>query len=1089
MPSLNAANNNDNNTTPTKTLGVGSSAPASRMQLQQQRPTSARSPSGLTPNPKRQSTEFLSPGTMESPQQIQSIVSDLRRRNDQLSKLLDTYKDREDEIRREMDELKANHRKQLMKWESTAMDREQELHQTYKRNLQQLEYDLSEAQKQSEEGKAAIKELQMARDEIEVYQHNRAILSETTEKLRKYKEKVAELQDVREALQREQEAHAQSVDEVVKLENELQSLQGVKRQLEDYKIRAIEAEVKLVETQDCLRRLEQKSSDQTAANEYLWKGAVMQKEQMEELRRRIQEETQAAMDRSNGLGASVSEFNPEIMEELVRLRNENLHLRSFASKRENDAVEKLESDLDDAKRLGERYKNEYLNTKAKLEETQMELEESQRRTENLTVEVDAWKQRWEETDRQRRGLEAQLDETQNTLDETSQMLKESERRCERLHINVEELTKRAHEAEKESTKRFEMWQRAQRECETTSAELEAAGMQVQEIGESMRVWERRAREMEDARAKLEQELEESQENLMSVRIKLGDFERRNQDLHLKIEQLKEEKKELSDAVTREKQSKSDLMEECHRSLEATREVLMAKSKKEIEELQGNMNCLLDDERRASRRKDEEYQRKVEQLESKWKRDYEELQERLTSSLKSSRQEAQDRIDFIKSEYEKELEKTRKDAAEAHDNLITKGKGMLDDMKQKTTEELKQMDDYCNSLQEKINNLLKDKVETENKLRSEVNVLTQQRDYSTEEYNGLSQQYDDLQETVRRIEREKLKLQEDNDRFRRQLGGRYGADGKSQAQLEKLQLEYNAILEENRNLKNQIRMAGRSGLGGIAESEEENAYGRSGGASRSTFSQIRHEYEEKIDKLNDEKRELIMKQSAAATDVQKAEQRVWERDQEIAKLKAELTSMQLKQKRADYNREFSSEYGRNDTLDNLNSTPRDMSFLTANENMHSPHQESEEKQKLYNGAFESASRPSPSLDRAFSKKTEEESSSRGRISSLATTSRAPPRSFAMSPLKDLYEDFDAGRRNGRDPSPTRKHELSSNQLHERSDRARTPVSDVFGLGTTSAQSAKGAYSTNQQKQASFIDFMTVDEAAANKVDGKPECKQS
>ena len=113
----------------------------------------------------------------------------------------------------------------------------------------------------------------------------------------------------------------------------------------------------------------------------------------------------------------------------------------------------------------------------------------------------------------------------------------------------------------------------------------------------------------------------------------------------------------------------------------------------------------------------------------------------------------------------------------------------------------------------------------------------------------------------------------------------------------------------------------------------------------------------------------------------------------------------------------------------------------------------------------------------------------KTSSLATTSRAPPRSFAMSPLKDLYEDFDAGRRNGRDPSPTRKHELSSNQLHERSDRARTPVSDVFGLGTTSAQSAKGVYSTNQQKQASFIDFMTVDEAAANKVDGKPECKQS
>merc|ERR1712032_492732 len=55
---------------------------------------------------------------------------------------------------------------------------------------------------------------------------------------------------------------------------------------------------------------------------------------------------------------------------------------------------------------------------------------------------------------------------------------------------------------------------------------------------------------------------------------------------------------------------------------------------------------------------------------------------------------------------------------------------------------------------------------------------------------------------------------------------------------------------------------------------------------------REEYEEQIQSLNDEKRELIMRNSAAITDVQKAEQRAWELEKDLDNIKDELTSAHL-----------------------------------------------------------------------------------------------------------------------------------------------------------------------------------------------------
>jgi chromosome segregation ATPase len=305
--------------------------------------------------------------------------------------------------------------------------------------------------------------------------------------------------------------------------------------------------------------------------------------------------------------------------------------------------------------------------------------------------------------------------------------------------------------------------------------------------------------------------------------------------------------------------------------------------------------------------------------------------------------------------------------------------MINEAKAKAKKELQNLDDECMAMEAKLAKLTREKQDSEHQLRTKVASLKQKIDFATNQINDLTRDGDEFQEKVKTMEREKFKLQEDNDRYRRQLGGRYGADGKAKAQLEKLQREYNAMLEENRNIKKQSRDGGGNGLASIGESDpsEEGSHGYSrGGVNRTTLSQMRQEYEEQLEGLNDEKRELIMKNSAASTDVQKAEQRAWEREQEVAKLKSEITSLQLAHQRAEFSMDHSMEVGRE----------KELSFFSAHD---------EERSPAYNPGDEQARTPdrgpaverlrsagkhtSPGISRALQQKRERETALLGKPS--------------------------------------------------------------------------------------------------------------
>ena len=100
--------------------------------------------------------------------------------------------------------------------------------------------------------------------------------------------------DAKEALTRAEEAHGAAVARGLELENELKVLQPLRRQLEDYKTRAVDAEVKLAESQEELQNLQRLSSELTGMNKELKQGVMIHQSETEGLRKRLMEDADSS---------------------------------------------------------------------------------------------------------------------------------------------------------------------------------------------------------------------------------------------------------------------------------------------------------------------------------------------------------------------------------------------------------------------------------------------------------------------------------------------------------------------------------------------------------------------------------------------------------------------------------------------------------------------------------------------------------------------------------------------------------------------------------------------------------------------------
>lgn len=864
--------------------GVKDSSPTRRV-------SSFRSPDS---NVKSVPTTSLTPGTLDSPNKLQQIVGRLQQKTDMMEKEMREQLQTEEELKQQIDKIQNDHRQSLLKAEAQALDRIQEIQHHSEETVRELQNELQVAKQNAQVGEQAMRELKAAREELEVLSGSKNVLTETTEKLRVYKEKIAELQDVKEALKREQDTHGRAVDEIVRLESIVQELNPVKRQLEDYKIRAIEAEVKLVETQDYLKRIETHAKSQ---NEHLYQSMMLQKEQMEEMRSRIVRDTTQSQDGvTSGVGDGISELNPELKEELTRLRNENLRLRAFQAKRTEDAVQHLEESLDDSKRLADRFKNEFLETKDRLGDTQEKLDECTRDNQNLVVQVQQWQANSNELENQCRSLQDQVALVSNQLDQTKQSLRNCESQNAQLRENVRGWMHKTQQADDIAADRLVNQQKTQEQLEATKAALRESNVANEELRDDITQLQSTLEEKTNELDHLDNEFQKTSNEYADLSNRLVEQEAEASNMANYIDRLKQDVSTLEETLQRVHSQHEEEMEDSKRRFDDMQESLKIKHNKDLKEIQSNMNKLLNDERRAYKAKDEESRHIIKEAETDFNFKYQELSERSSLALKHSREEAQERLDLVKKEYEEQIAKLSKEHKQSKDQLVRKGKQYMEEAKTKATEELQRIDDECTELEKENARLSQEKRDVEHMLRGEIASMRSQLSFANSKADDLSQESEEYQDRVKDLEREKYKLSEENDRYRRQLGGRYGAEGQVHSQLEKLQKEYAVVVEENRSLRKQIRDSGdllQSNLDSIAEGEEQDGRPyRRAGMDRNTLTQLRKEYEERIAELNDEKRDLVMKMSSQATDVNKAEKRVWDRDQELTKLKAENTSLQL-----------------------------------------------------------------------------------------------------------------------------------------------------------------------------------------------------
>jgi chromosome segregation ATPase len=507
----------------------------------------------------------------------------------------------------------------------------------------------------------------------------------------------------------------------------------------------------------------------------------------------------------------------------------------------------------------------------------------------------------------------QLSQSQDDLARTKTLLEESMTREESLRGKVEQLTKEANDANGLAAHRLELLESTNAELEETVVSLMSTQEQEQQLQKEVMQWTDKTSVAETALSECENQLAETKATLDETNKTLDSALEREAYLKDTVADLESTNQELEDKIQDSIRSMEEATLAAKNKLNETKRTLAEKAKKELKEVKESLIKALENERAIFEQELETASKNYAQLEDKTAKDIAQLEEQYKNDLQQAKDQSRQEHDTLREQYEQQIVNIEKTAADEREKLIEKGKGMLRESKARAKEKLANVEEQLQAAETELTNLRQIAEVFEEKAKKQIRDYKKKLSVASSRINELSTANESLDDQIRDLERARFKLQEENERFRRQLGGRFGADGKVQNQLETLLKEFDVVIEENRNLKKEIEKIGKpqlDGLSSISESSEfeaptQSSYTR-GGVSGSTLAQIRQEYDQEIEALMDEKRELVMKQTAAMTDVQKAEQRAWESEKQVQNLKEELTSLKLKLQRIQQTSEESSE---------------------------------------------------------------------------------------------------------------------------------------------------------------------------------------
>ncbi len=222
-------------------------------------------------------------------QELLSELLKLREGNEILKRELEETRQREHALTEKVDEMELQHRAEMLRLESESIETSKLYENKCNRELCALKHELENLREYKQSSDELKEEVTRLRDELDVAQFSKDKLVLTEEQLRKCREKIELMGDAQEALEREEKAHAASVEKCIALENELVTMKTLKRQLEEYKVRADEAEVALEECRDDLRRLQEKNSGLEGDIKALKRGISLQHAETGDFQKRLQD--------------------------------------------------------------------------------------------------------------------------------------------------------------------------------------------------------------------------------------------------------------------------------------------------------------------------------------------------------------------------------------------------------------------------------------------------------------------------------------------------------------------------------------------------------------------------------------------------------------------------------------------------------------------------------------------------------------------------------------------------------------------------------------------------------------------------------
>lgn len=428
-----------------------------------------------------------------------------------------------------------------------------------------------------------------------------------------------------------------------------------------------------------------------------------------------------------------------------------------------------------------------------------------------------------------------------------------------------------------------------------------------------------AQREDDSVQKLEESLDDNQrlaqrykEQFLATKNDLSEAQQALRDSMLREEQLKLDIAALNNDVSNlnnelkdEKLAHQKSLVDAERTLQETKQALIDKARVDMENLETKMNTLLEEEENRCKEALEKAEEEKRSIEEQSSSALAELKESTSATLKSAQEESEQRIVDLEEQHKLAMEETCTQAKEEREKLVAKGKNMIRDLKAKAAEEMAAKEEEHTTEKDEIRQMCaqftEEQKEYEEKARAKITQYKQKLQVANGRQAELIQEAEELQDRIKKLEREKMTLTGDNDRYRRMLGSRHGSDSGTQMQFETLQQEFNAMLAENKGLKKKITEGGAVpfDLGGdFSHSSVTRQYGAT--KDTSTISALRAEYEDTIQTLQDEKRELVMKNSSYLSDVQKSDQRSWELEEELNKVKQALTTTKLALQRMERN---------------------------------------------------------------------------------------------------------------------------------------------------------------------------------------------